>query len=469
MLKNNARFNFYDLIAVFGEESLLNLNSDIILTGVSTDSREIQPGNIFIALEGSNIDGHTKIEEAISNGALLAIAKRDKISNEWLGNKMPLIQVNDTIKALGKLASYHRKRFSFPVIAIGGSNGKTTTKEITAHLLSQKFNVLKTFENYNNQIGVPLMLLQFSNQYDIAVIEIGTNEPGEISILSELLAPTDGLITNIAEEHLEKLIDLWGVEAEETYLFGYLHKHDGFCFINADDERLIKYGILLENKITYGLNEIADVKAEILSNEDLTHQLMLKFEDRIIRAKINEIGLSTVKNAIAATAIALKFGLNDEDIAYGLESYKHPKWHSYGRMAIEKTESFTIINDTYNANPASMRNALETLANFKTANKKIAILGDMLELGENSLKYHLDILNEAKKCADIIYLTGDNMYSAYKELNSSKMQYFASKDELCNHLVNYIENGDVLLAKGSRGMKMEEIIVNIKEKMEIKS
>ncbi len=463
MLKNNAFFNYYDLAALFGEESLLNISTDKNFKGVSTDSREVQPGNIFVALEGSNIDGHSKIQEAISKGALLAIAKKNKIAYEWLENKLPLVLVDDTIKALGQLASYYRRRFDFPVIAIGGSNGKTTTKEIIAHLLSQRFNVLKTYENYNNQIGVPQMLFQFDTKFDISVIEIGTNEPGEISILSEMISPTHGLITNIAEEHLEKLIDLWGVEAEETHLFGYLHKHDGFCFVNADDERLIKYGILLENKMTYGFNELADLKAELITNDDLTYQLILNFEGRCIRAKINEIGISTTKNALAASAVALKFGLSDNEIINGLETYKHPRWQSYGRMSIERYGSITIINDTYNANPASMLNALETLANFKSANKKIAALGDMLELGENSIKYHIEILNEAIKCSDSVYLTGELMLSASKKLNSSKIIHFKSKDELSQHLANNLETSDVLLVKGSRGMKMEEVIIKIKD------
>ncbi len=462
MLKNKASFNYYELVGIFDESSLLNINPDIEIEGVSTDSRYIEPGNMFVAIEGSNIDGHTKIKEAFSNGAIAVLAKKSKVTQEHIEAKYPIVQVEDTIKSLGRMAHYHRNRFKIPVIAIGGSNGKTTTKEMTAQLLSQKYNVLKTYENYNNQIGLPLMLLQFDETYDIAVIEVGTNEPGEISILSEMLAPTDGLITNITEEHLEKLIDLCGVEAEETYLFGYLHKHDGFCFINADDERLIKYAILLENKMTYGFNELADLRVEIHQNDDLTYTLIFNYDTRQISSKLNVIGLSASKNAIAATAIAIKMGLSNDEIYYGLTSYQQPKWDNYGRMLLENISGLKIINDTYNANPASMMSALETLNQFITSTKKIAILGDMLELGDNSKKYHIDILNEAINIADKVYITGELMYLANNGIKSKKSFYFESKDDLINDLINYIEQGDVILVKGSRGMKMEDIIVKLR-------
>ncbi|HRT67697.1 MAG TPA: Mur ligase family protein, partial [Bacteroidota bacterium] len=232
MLKNKVKFSGIELTAIFGESSLQNIDLKIETTGVSIDTREIEQGNIFIALVGDNIDAHSKLQEAFDKGAALAIVNKDWYEKNinYMQN-LPLILVKDTLKAFQRLAQFHRYKFNSDIIAVAGSNGKTTTKEMIAAVLSKKYRILKTYKNYNNQIGVPQMLLQLNDDIDIAVIEIGTNYPGEIMILSEMIAPTAGIITNIGREHLEGFIDLDGVELEETTLLGYLKKTEGMFFL----------------------------------------------------------------------------------------------------------------------------------------------------------------------------------------------------------------------------------------------
>lgn len=303
MIRNYCRLDALNLASIFGNESLKFIPSNYLSSGISIDTRTIEAGNIFIALKGSKLDGHAKIDEAMANGASAVIVEESFI--ESIAIDYPHIIVNDTLEALGMLAKYHRRLFDYPVIAIAGSNGKTTTKEFTAHLLASRFNVLKTHENFNNRLGVPLMLLTMTQEHEAAVIEIATNEPGEISILSDILQPTHGLITNIGEEHLEKLIDLTGVEVEESYLFGYLLKHDGTCFINTDDSRLAKYSKIIEKKVEYGTRPTAQVKANIIYNEMMIPTLRIKFEDRKIKANLKTTGRTTALNALAAASIGI--------------------------------------------------------------------------------------------------------------------------------------------------------------------
>jgi UDP-N-acetylmuramoyl-tripeptide--D-alanyl-D-alanine ligase len=349
------------------------------------------------------------------------------------------------------------------VIAVAGSNGKTTTKELIAHLLSQKYKVLRTIENYNNQIGVPLTILQLDNDYETAVIEIGTNEPGEIAILSEMLEPTAGIITNIGEEHLEKLIDLDGVELEETYLFGYLMKKGGTVFLNIDDQRLNRYSILIEKKITFGLNENADVRGAIQLDRELHPELLIKKNDRTINANMQLSGIVYGLNALAATAIAIEFGLNDTQIINALSTFKTIDSHSYGRMAFEKINNAVIINDCYNANPPSMRAALSALKHYPAERKRIAILGDMLELGDYNIKAHTEVLSLAIQSADFIFLFGNEMKKAADIIGHKDIiKHYSNKIDIIANIKEYISEGDVILVKGSRGMKMEEIIIEIK-------
>lgn len=467
MLPNKSKFDYYDLNKVFSADELVNIKPDFISNGVSVDTRDIEKNNIFVALKGEKQDGHTRVPEAFEKGAIAAIVSRNWYEeNKELVANNSLIVVEDTQSALGELASFHRERFDFPIIAIGGANGKTSTKEMTGYLLSKKYKVLKTFENFNNQLGLPLMLLQLDDSYQMAVLEIGTSEPGEIQILSKLLKPTSGLITNIGKEHLENLIDLDGVEMEETALFAHLLKRDGNAFINCDDERLKQYTRLLEESFTYGSDDECELSYDLKLDSDLTPRLLLKYKGEECQTILKVKGYTNANNAVAATAIALNHGLTLQEIAEYLSIYENDGSfsHSYGRMAVEDRGDYILINDCYNANPDSMLAAFANVQLIDKANSiKIAVLGDMKELGEAAEAEHIEILQQATKIFDAILTIGNDFLKAKNSIISEKILNFENHDLIIEHLKGLLSNNKqaVILVKGSRSMKMEKIIEQI--------
>jgi UDP-N-acetylmuramoyl-tripeptide--D-alanyl-D-alanine ligase len=463
MQKNKAEFNGIELNTVFRENKLVNIGEDFRSKGVVADSREIEPGNIFIAIKGENIDAHNFIAQAFDSGAAACVVDKEwyeKNYAEFPGKSF--IVDESSVNAFGRLGAFHRSRFDFPVLAIGGSNGKTTTKEMTASVLSEKFNVLKTYGNFNNQIGLPIMLLQFDESYDMAVLELGTNMPGEMSILAEWAKPTHALITNIGKEHLEQLIDIDGVELEETFLFGAV-RSDGFAFINYDDERLVRYHQLMEKYLVYGTSDNAQVKCKIEMNDRLNPKLEIRYveveEEIKINIGMNTIGYASGLNALAAAAAGLHFEVKPGKIKEALENFFPDVSKSYGRMALLKHKDITIINDTYNANPASMKIALDTLAAYKTGGRKIAVLGDMREMGESMIAEHHELFKLAVEKSDFAYFTGcDTGISLEKFDNKADINYFADKIKLAEFITGELKPGDVILLKASRGVALEEVV-----------
>lgn len=466
MIENNATFDFYDLSVIFNPKNFNNITNDIIIKNVTIDSRKVTEGSLFIALKGEHIDGHSKIEEAFQNGAVLCFAEKNWIEhNSSILDKYPIVITDDNIDALGLLAQYHRNRFDFPIIAVCGSNGKTTTKEMIAKVLSQKYNVLKTYENYNNQIGVPLMLLSINKSYNMAVLELGTNQPGEIYKLGKITKPTHALVTNIGKEHLEFLIDLDGVEMEETAIFGEV-RSGGFAFINYDDERLKLYGHVLDKFMTYGEHKDAQLNAEIKLNNNLNPKIIFNYEKNTFEINLKTIGIASAKNAISAVAVGLHFGLSFEQITNALEDFTPLLNHGYGRMALENFGKYNIINDCYNANPSSIEIALKTLQLLPEYNKKISVLGDMRELGDSSIEEHRNVIDLASSISDIVLLIGEEMSKAFEMYEfDNNVILFDSKENLVNFLFDIIEENSYILIKGSRGMKMEEIIYLFKSKI----
>ncbi len=457
MLLNTTEFSRSELRELFGAENTFNLPE--FTKGISTDTRTLEHGNIFVALKGERFDGHDVLSYACEKGASVLIVDRkyeDKLSTEI--KSYPHIYVENTLAALGMFGQFHRNRLAVKVIAIAGAAGKTSTKDLAAHLLSQKFSTLKTEANYNNKIGVPLTLLQLTPEHEVAVIEIGTNEPGEIEILSRLCNPTHGLITNIGKEHLEKLIDLDGVEREEIALFSELSENGGQILLNMDDERLRKYAAIYPNALFFGIEHQAQVQTAISFNGEL--QPALTFMKNGFTVQMQTIGLAAAYNAIAAAAVGISLGMNGEEIRLGLESFVAPEAHGYGRMNIESVGGCTLINDCYNANPESMLIALRTLKLFPTSGKRIAVLGDMRELGESAREEHKTIIAEALSKADEVVVLGDEMGTAANHF--SRVRIAASKGECIKMIEEIITNGDVVLVKGSRGMQMEDIITGLK-------
>jgi UDP-N-acetylmuramoyl-tripeptide--D-alanyl-D-alanine ligase len=445
--------------------------------GVSTDSRTLEKGNIFVAILGEKFDGHNSLEEAFLRGASAAI-----ISQSWFNsnknaiiNKFQLIVVNDTVEALGQLANFHRSRFNIPIIAIAGSNGKTTTKDLIASILEVKYRVLKTYKSYNNHIGVPLMLFQLSTDYDIAVLEMGTNSPGEIETLSKIIDPTDGLITNIGLEHLEMLTDLDGVEIEETFLFYYLNERGRRCFINMDDERLLKYEQFMTNHCTFGTMSNSEHVLKIEFDSALHPILSISnsyMQDPLI-VGINATGIAIAYNSIAAVSIGFSFGLNTLEIVKGLSTYQPDTTNLYRRMVVETHKYMYILNDCYNANPSSMELALQTLHMFKNGEIKIAVLGDMNELGVNSNKEHIRTIKYAIELADEVIVIGPNMqkaaYEIIQENSNANLKVFGNYYEIASYfriysnIITNIAKSCAILVKGSRQAEMEKLIKMLKD------
>lgn len=456
------KITFKDLSAlrsveIFNKDGLRNKK----ITGVSTDSRTIEPGNIFVALRGEKYDGHQFVDEVFRKGAAAVLVDENWRKANNPSTQLPvntLAIVPDTTNAFGELANMYRRKFSIPVLAVGGSNGKTTTKEMISAVLRTTYNVLSTEGNLNNHIGVPKMLFRLTARHDIAVLELGTNHFGELKYLCDIAEPTHALLTNVGREHLEYFGDEAGVAREETELFRSLPPK-GFAFVNADDAHLLKAGAKIRRTAKYGLSRKAGVRA---LNVRLDERGCSAF-DLSVKGKKNSIHLSTpglhnVSNALAAATVGLTFKVPKKKVISALESFTGAN----KRMEIIKRNSVTILNDTYNANPDSVLAALKTLKSMKIDGKKIVVLADMLELGARAEHEHAK-LGLAVSDLEFEYLLTFGPLSRFTH-EASKLafaEYFDSKEALTASLKSLIAPGDAVLVKGSRGMKMEEVVEKI--------
>ncbi len=446
-----------------------HLSSELTTTtkfsNVSTDSRTVKKGDLFIALRGENFDGHDFIAQVAKQGAKAAIVDAKWFRKIPRRPKLNYLVVKDTTEAMGELARLYRRKLEIPILAIGGANGKTTTKELVAHVLGTSFNVLKTEANFNNKVGVPQMLFRLTNKHQIAVLEIGTNHPGEVAWLTNVIEPTHTLITNIGREHLEFFKNLDGVAKEETSAFFITEAMNGFGFINHDDQYLKPFSKLFgEWSISYGTKGKADVVGKSKGYDAKgKHIIELSYGKKKFIAKTNLLAKYAANLCASVTAVALHFNISQAKIKKALESYQpHSK-----RMQIEKLKSgVTIINDAYNANPESFIAALDTLKGIPSKGRKFIVAGDMFELGATAKREHTALGKAMKKYKLRGYLfTGKDMKLAHKALGSRNGFHFNTKDEIATVLRSVLQKGDIVLVKGSRGMKMEEVI----EKLRISS
>ena len=411
------------------------LNSE----GVSTDTRTIKPGSIFFALKGENFNANNFAKTAIDLGALFSVI--DEIPDE---ENDKLIVVKDVLKTLQQLANFHRKFLDIPIIAITGSNGKTTSKELINSVLSQQFKTFATKGNLNNHIGVPLTLLEMNKTTNLGIVEMGANHIGEIKELCEIAAPNYGYITNFGKAHLEGFGSEKGVVKGKSELYDYLILNKGLIFINSDDPKQLKQKKDYNNIFTFSKSSNSNVRV-FLNSE--TPFLMLNFQDQIIQTQL--IGAYNFSNIAVAISIGFYFGLDLTKIKKGLESYLP----NNNRSQIIRKKSNTIVLDAYNANPSSMVAALDNFNAMKGENK-IVILGDMFELGDQSYNEHeaiiglINLLNFSS-----VYIVGEHFN---KHVFSSKsVFFFKTKDELDKHLKPLSINNSLILIKGSRGMSLE--------------
>ena len=447
-------------------EDIFNIPSSVIynpdafksINHVSIDSRNIKKSTLFIAIKGERFDGHDFVDDAVKSGAcaLMVNKKNFKSLNEV---DVPVITVKDTTKALGDVAKIWRSKLNAKVIGISGSAGKTTTKEILATLLSQKFKVNKTVANNNNHIGVPLTILSTSENHNILVAELGTNHFGEISYTASIAGPDMAIITNIGDSHLEFLKNRTGVLKEKVALFNETIKRGGKVFINNDDRLLKEIGKKIKNKSSIGLVQKAEYKAKVLGYDKLARpqiQIDVKNKKNVFTVTLPISGEKNVLNFTAAFAVAAELGVSKTRLLKGCKKIK-----SFSkRLEIKNLKKFTLINDTYNANPDSMRSSLEILGRIE-ARKKIAVLGDMYELGKQSEVKHRELSGVIRELnIDEVYTTGKMMSLMDRNLRlkSGIHRHFSDRDSLKRFLKILDINNSAVLIKGSRGMKMEEFV-----------
>lgn len=435
---------------------LLSGNENDILRGVSTDTRRIKGGELFVAIKGQRFDGHNFILDAVSKGAGGVLVQDGCIANSNF--KIPdisIISVADSVTALGDIALFHRSRFSIPIIGITGSNGKTTTKEMLAVILGKRFNTLKNFGTENNQIGVPLTLMRLCSEHNIAVLEMGTNRLGEIRRLSEIARPTVALITNIGPSHLEYLNDTDTVLKAKCEILEHLHE-DARLVINADDESLrkLKAG---QRIIRFGFDKSFDFYADKVSIAPDGINFSLNGKHDI---KLGILGRHNVYNALAAIAASWDFGVSIDEIKEALGEFRVPNM----RMEIKRIGDIMVINDTYNSNPSSMKQAIEALRDMTGKGRKILVAGDMLELGNLSGRFHHLVGRQAAESGiDLIVAVGklaEHIVRGAQEagMNEKNIKLYNLTKEACAAVLNLIKKGDTILVKGSRAMKMEQIV-----------
>lgn len=411
--------------------------------GGNSDSRLICEGDIYFALKGARADGHDFIP-LIADKAVVSVVSKDYENN----NKYPVIYSADPVSTMGEFAALWRKAHYAEVIGITGSNGKTTTKEMLVKILERKYKVISTFKNFNNQIGVPLTLFSIKDETEKAVVELGTNHFGEIKYLSEIADPDIALITNIGNAHLEELRNRHGVYTEKISLFTHVAAKGGRILLNADDEYLKDYKS--GNIITFGKSGIADHYLDKLVPDDQGYPEFF-FKGHHVKLKVP--GLLNTKNALAAAAAAFEIGVEPEVIAVGLNGYEP----SNNRYQIINFKNSKVILDCYNANPTSTSAFLEDISGMK--GDFIVILGDMYELGDNSLKFHADIIAAALKYGfKKIFLTGPLMKKA-KEVYSDApaLFHFDDQEELRTAFFEEAEKNINIAVKGSRKMALEKL------------
>ncbi len=454
-------FEVNELIKATGGKLICG-SKDAKAKGISIDTRGIGRQEAFIAIKGNNFDGHDFIREAVNKGASCIIRQTGRAQYAAAHNTQPrttLIEVKDTVKALGDIARFQRRKFDIPVIAVTGSNGKTTTKEMAAQLLSGRSEVLKSEGTKNNHIGLPIALIKLRDCHDFTVLEAGTNHPGEIDYLGGICLPNVAIITNIGSSHLQHLKDERGVYREKSSLLKHL-KSPRIAIFNADCRHLGPQ-VLRDYKnrvvIGFGINRPSDFVATDIKIKNGRLQFLLNHKYRFT---LNTLGYYNIYNALAAVALARIFGIGYKDIIKRLSGFEFPR----GRMKIIKLNNINFIDDTYNSNPISLQHALDVLGNFRAGGRRIFVMGDMLELGDKAALHHSRAGQRAAEVCDCFVAVGKLSASAAKEarakgLADENIFHCADSLQARDILFKKITPGpaDIILVKGSRSMKMEEV------------
>ncbi|MGG4038257.1 UDP-N-acetylmuramoyl-tripeptide--D-alanyl-D-alanine ligase [Heyndrickxia ginsengihumi] len=449
-----------EIVAMINVVSEIDAIADITIQGVSIDSRKIEKGNLYIPLKGSNVDGHKFVEDAIRKGAAASLWQKD-VPNP--PTDLPLIVVDDVQQSLQELAKTYRKQLDIKVVGITGSNGKTTTKDMVSTVLSQKYKVQKTEGNYNNHLGLPLTILSLDEDTDIAVLEMGMSARGEISLLTNIARPDVAIITNIGEAHIQNLGSRRAIADAKLEIVEGLP--DGGLLIYIGDEPLLQEKVPhitgIDTK-TFGRSLSNDVYPVHITQQETGSSFKTNLDPEV-EYFIPVLGEYNVVNALSAISVGKEFSLEPQVIASGLQALKLTAM----RMEmIDGIRGSKVINDAYNASPTSMKAAIHLIENFSGARRKILVLGDMLELGENEKQFHTEIGQaiDAEKIQFVFTYGELARYIAEGARDSfpeTRIFSFTNKDELIQRLQARIEENDLILVKASRGMKLEDVVKEI--------
>lgn len=459
-----------DIVEATGGEvisRLEGLSGPEVFDFISTDTRTMKPGSVFVALKGERFDGHDFVNDAVAKGARVVIVERDVgpgVSGAYV------VRVDDTRRALAHLALYKRKKFSGPVVGVTGSNGKTSTKEMIASVLGSKFDVWKNPGNWNNEIGVPLSILEMPDRCNAAVLELGINHPGEMSELLRVARPDVGVITNIQPAHLEGFGSEEGIFHEKTLLWKALPP-DGIAIVNRDDPRLSRAELnLTVPSISFGMENDADVwvpggRSSVRLELSGT-TFPVRFGDQHEEITLPVWGDHYVLNALAAAAVGIHFGINLRASSEKLRLWK-PALH---RMNINRLKDGTIVvDDTYNANPGSMKKAVETVAFMaqKYGRRFVAVLGDMKELGKDAERLHREVGLFLMKFRPALVVTlgelAEKMFCNVSDPGDTTHVHVATHEDAAVSVVERGFSGAIVLVKGSRSMTMEKVVQKLLE------
>jgi UDP-N-acetylmuramoyl-tripeptide--D-alanyl-D-alanine ligase len=456
-------FSIKDLAEITGAElpSSCSKANTFSFTGVSTDSRTTKAGDCFIAILGDNFDGHDFVTDAFAKGAACAIASKDIGQEEYAGKYV--LKVKDTVKALGELAREYRRRAGYKVVAITGSAGKTSTRQIIYHVLSKHFNVHQSPKSFNNQIGMPLTLLGSGLDVQIVIAELGSNHPGEISYLTRIAEPDIAVVTNVHPAHLEGFGDVQTIIQEKSSIAEGL-KSDGVFIINGDFDQLVDTcrakGLSFT---TFGKSDGCDYQADNIYPDGTASRFTIDGTEVYLPLA----GSGNVENALAAWTVCNQFGLNIGDFAEALQTLPPVSM----RAEIQNIGTLTVLNDCYNANPASMKNALDILAQIDQTGRRrrVFICGDMAELGPQTGQLHAELGKYIIQAGVQLLLTVGKLAeitaTSVKAISSDNMQIKCYEDavSISNNLHKYIKDYDIILIKGSRVAKLETVVEKLKE------
>jgi UDP-N-acetylmuramoyl-tripeptide--D-alanyl-D-alanine ligase len=435
----------------------LEVPSEIIVNQISIDTRTLEKGSLFVAIRGERFDGHDYIEQAVSSGAALVMVREGTI----LPEKVPAIFVPDTLEALGKLANEYRKLFKIPIVAVTGSVGKTSTKEMIASILSAKYKVHKSKGNHNNEIGLPLSVLETEDEHEVAVFEMGMRGFDEISALSKIVNPDIAVITNIGISHIERLGSRQNILKAKLEVLDGMNEN-GIVILNGDDELLSGLkGLLPQKTLFYGIDENQDIWAYDLSSkgEDGVY-FQVKTGENDMKLFIPAPGIHNVHNALAGIAVAEALNMSESEIRKGLEHFSGEQM----RLSIEEKDGIKFINDSYNAAPSSMTAALDVLCEIAGERRKWAIIGDMLELGDWAKEAHRKIGRLVSKSGIEYMVAIGSLAKWYVEGANENpdtrtiTKLFANASEAKPYIKTLVQKGDVLLFKGSRLIKLDILL-----------